>query len=70
MCRIVSFGNRHLTEAEKNDFRLSTVKLKYEEAIAEYERRRDSAIGRLIARRELPMLKRAKQVLSIHFAKG
>ena len=64
LCKIVSFGEKHLTKDEIVDFHLSTLKLKYEEALAEYERCRCTGLGRLVANRELPVLKRAKELLS------
>lgn len=63
LCRIRAFGERHLTGDEINVFHLSTLKLSFDEAAAEYERCTDSRLGRLIASRELPMLRRAKAVL-------
>ena len=61
LCRVRSFGNRHLTEDEAEKFHLSTLKLSYDEAASEYERRACTPLGRLIANRELPILKRAKE---------
>ena len=63
LCKIVSFWEKHLTKDEIEDFHLSTLKLKYDEALAEYENCRCTAIGRLIANREVPVLKRAKELL-------
>lgn len=63
LCRVKSFGEKHLTQDEIEDFHLSTLKLTYEEAAAEYEKRKDSRLGRLIASRELPILIRAKEIL-------
>jgi len=63
LCRVVSFGEKHMTEDEINEFHLSTLKMRYEDAVAEYERNRESAIGRLIANREVPMIKRAKEII-------
>ncbi len=65
LCKVVSFGNRHLTEQEIEDYHLSTLKLRYEEAIREYELRSDSKLGRLIANRELPVLNKAGDWLII-----
>ena len=64
LCKIVSFGEKHLTKDEIEDFHLSTLKLKYEEALAEYEKFRCTSLGRLVANREVPVLKRAKELLS------
>ncbi|MBR2796911.1 MAG: NUDIX hydrolase [Clostridia bacterium] len=63
LCRALSFGNRHLTEDELDKYHLSTLKLDYEAAVEEYERRACTPLGRLIAYRELPVLKRAKVLL-------
>ena len=63
LCKIKSFGDRHLTKDEIEQFHLSTLKLSYEDAVREYETRTDSRIGRLIAQRELPVLHRAKELL-------
>ena len=50
------YGNQAgpLTEASK---------MTYEEAAAEYELRRTTKLGRLIANREVPVLMRAKRIL-------
>ena len=63
LCRVLSFGNRHLTEDELDKYHLSTLKLDYEAAVAEYERRACTPLGRLIANRELPVLRRARELL-------
>ncbi len=63
LCRALSFGEKHLTRDEIEDFHLNTLKLTYEEAVCEYEKRRDSRLGRLIANRELPILRRAAEIL-------
>ena len=52
-----------MTEDEVNAFHLSTLKLTYDEALAEYHRCCDGPLGRLIAARELPILKRAKEIV-------
>lgn len=63
LCRAVSFGEKSLNRDEIEDFHLSTLRLSYEEAVAEYERRACTPIGRLLAARELPVLHRAKELL-------
>ena len=63
LCRAVSFGDTQMTEDEVNAFHLSTLKLTYDEAEAEYARCCDGPLGRLIAARELPILRRAKELL-------
>lgn len=66
LCKIVSFGDKHLTKDEIEDFHLTTLKLKYEDALLEYEKCSNTSLGRLIANREVPVLKRAKQIISIN----
>ena len=63
LCKVLSFGEKHLMEDEINSFHLSTLKLTYEEAIKEYENRSNTKVGRLVANRELPILKRAKEIM-------
>ena len=64
LCRAVSFGQKNLMQDEIEDFHLSTLKLTYEESVAEYERRRETKIGRLIANREITILKKAQEILN------
>ena len=63
LCRAVSFGKTHMTEDEIHSFHLSTLKLTYDEAVAEYERCRNTPLGRLVANREVPILLHAKKIL-------
>ena len=63
LCKITAFGDKNLTQDEIECFHLSTLKLKYEEAVAEYERCSSTKIGRLIANRELPISHYAKQLI-------
>ena len=63
LCRAISFGSRHLTDDEINKYHLTTLKLSYDEAVAEYERCKSSKLGRIIGNRELPILIRAKELL-------
>ena len=65
LCKIISFGNKNLTQDEIECFHLSTLKMKYDEAISEYERCSKTRLGRLIANRELPILRHAKTLLNI-----
>ena len=63
LCKVRSFGERHLTKDEAESFHLSTLKLSYEEAWQEYKTRATTKLGRLIAAREMPILQRAKEIL-------
>ena len=65
LCRVKSFGDKHLTQDEIEDFHLSTLKLHYDEALAEYEKCSSTRLGRLVANREIPVLKRAKDLLDV-----
>ena len=64
LCRVISFGEKNMTDDEINTWHLSTVRLTYDEAVAEYENSKDSRLGRLIANRELPILTRAKEIMT------
>lgn len=64
LCRAVSFGDTHMTEAEVHAFHLSTLRLTYEQAVAEYQRCTDNPLGRLLYAREMPILRHAKQWLA------
>ena len=64
LCKIDSFGEKHLTQAEIDDFHLSTLKLAYEEAVAAYGKQIDTKLGQLITNRELPILKHAKELIN------
>lgn len=63
LCRISSFGEKNLTQDEIESFHLSTLKLKYEDAVNEYEKCSNTRLGRLIANRELPVLRYAKEIM-------
>ena len=63
LCKVLSFGDRHLTQDEVDCFHLSTLKLTFDEAVKEYERCSSTKLGRLIANRELPVLRYAKEIL-------
>ena len=70
LCRAVSFGDRSLTEQEVSDYHLSTMKLTYEDALKEYEKCRGCRLGRVIAAREVPVLRKAKEILDGMRAEG
>lgn len=63
LCKVTSFGEKNLTQDEMEEFHLSTLKLTFDEAVKEYEIRSYTKVGRLIANRELPVLKHAKAIL-------
>lgn len=66
LCKALSFGGKNLTQDEIENFHLSTLRLTYEEAIFEYEKCATTPLGRLIANRELPVLKQAKVILETY----
>ena len=63
LCKVKSFGEKNLTEDELNSFHISTLKLSFEDAVEEYENRKNTPLGTLIANRELPVLYRAKEII-------
>lgn len=67
LCKVESFGEKELTEDEINSFHLSTLKLSYEEAVKEYKYRANTRLGKLVANRELPVLHRAREILTTKF---
>ncbi len=62
LCRVLSFGEKHLMKDEIEDFHLTTLKLTYQQALEEYQKRASTRIGKLIAQREVPVLRRAGQI--------
>ena len=64
LCRALRFGKRQLTEQEREHFHLSVLRLGYGEALAEYEACAKTPLGRLIAQREVPVLRRAREMLA------
>lgn len=64
LCKIVSFGEKHLTQAEIEDFHLSTLKLTYEEAVDAYKKQTSTKLEQLITNRELPILKQTEELIS------
>ena len=64
LCKAISFGEKNLTEDEINRFHLSTLKLTYEEALKEYEKNKESKLGRLIYNREMPILLQVKKIMT------
>ena len=65
LCRIKSLGEKNMTKEEIEEFHLATLKLSYDEAAAEYNRCSKTKLGKLIAERELPILKRARELMSM-----
>ncbi|MDX5081609.1 NUDIX hydrolase [Lactobacillus paragasseri] len=64
LCKINSFGKKHLTQAEIDNFHLSTLKLTYDEAVDAYEKQTNAKLGQLITNQELPILKQAEKLIS------
>ena len=63
LCKVTSFGEKHLTKDEIEDFHLSTLRLSYRDAEEEYKKCAETKIGKLIAARELPVLKYVKKLI-------
>ena len=64
LVKTLSFGDTRMTEEEIERFHLRRLRLTCDEALAEYEECCDTKIGRLVAAREVPVLKRAREILS------
>jgi hypothetical protein len=54
-----------ITKDEIENFHLSTLKISFEEAVKEYEKCSNTKLGRLVANRELPILKQAKHIIDM-----
>ena len=67
LCKVISFGEKNLKPDEIEEFHLSTLKLTYEQAVAEYERCSCTPVGRLVANRELPILREAKKIMEENY---
>ncbi len=63
LCKVVAFGDKHLTADEEKSFHLTTQKLTYAQALAEYEKCSRTKLGRLVANREVPIVKQAKIII-------
>ncbi|MBR5534434.1 MAG: NUDIX hydrolase, partial [Ruminiclostridium sp.] len=63
LCRALSFGEKNMTQEEREVFHLSTLKVTYEEALKEYETCAATKLGKLLAAREVPVLRQAKAML-------
>lgn len=63
LCKVVSFEEKNLMQDEIECFHLSTLKLTYEQAVNEYEMCSVTKLGRLVANRELPILRQAKRMM-------
>ena len=66
LCRAISFGEKNMTQEERELFHLSTLVVTYEEALAEYEACAATKLGKLLAAREVSILKQAKIMLENH----
>lgn len=65
LCKVKSFIDKELTDDERDLYHLTTLKLTYEEALSEYEKCRDSMLGRIIGNREVPILEFVKGIKGV-----
>lgn len=63
LCMVKSFGSKNLTQDEIDIYHLSTIRLSFDEAVAEYEKSATQKVAQLVAARELPILHRAKEII-------
>ena len=54
---------KNMTQEERELFHLSTLKVTYEEALREYETCAATKLGKLLAAREVPVLRQARAML-------
>ena len=64
LCRLVSFGQTHMTEEEIDSFHMTRLHVTYAEGLKEYENCAVTGIGRLVRNREVPVLMRAQELLT------
>ena len=50
LCRAISFGEKNMTQEERELFHLSTLKVTYEEALREYETCAATKLGKLLGK--------------------
>ena len=67
LCKINSFGNKHLTDDEINKWHLSTIKLPLDAAIKAYKDNATNKIARLVYNREVPILLKAKEIIENNY---
>ena len=67
LCKINSFGNKHLTDDEINKWHLSTIKLSLDDAIKTYKDNATNKIARLVYNREVPILLKAKEIIENNY---
>lgn len=67
LCKVNSFGNKHLTDDEINLWHLSTVKLTLDDAIKAYKDNATTRIARLVYNREVPVLLKAKEIIERYY---
>ena len=70
LCKLISLGENDMTEDEKTIFHLEPLTIPYEDAVKEYERCTETRLGRLLYAREMPILKRAKEMIDACLYKG
>ena len=63
LAKAKSFGENHLMDDEREQFHLKMIKLSYDGAKNEYEKVKNSKLGKLIYQREMPILEQAMRVL-------
>lgn len=63
LCKLMSITENNLTQEEIENFHLSTVRLKFNDAVNHYKTCANTKLGKLVANRELPILLHAKKML-------
>ena len=65
LCKLKTIGKSHMTKDEIDKWHLSMVKMNINSSIKEYEKNRNTKIGRLVYNREVPILLKVKEILSL-----
>lgn len=63
LCKVKSCGENHLTFDEQNEYHLTKLRISYSDALAFYEKCSHNKLGALIYQREIPILKKAKEII-------
>lgn len=70
LVKVTKKKDRHMTEDEISKWHLEPIRLTFDEAVARYEKMKDTKLGRLVSQRELPVIFKAKQTLENNAEKG
>lgn len=64
LCHLISFTESKRTHYELKNLHMKTLKLTYSQALVQYDKNKATKLGRLVTKRELPILMRAHELLA------